>query len=187
MPLLRSRVQGSLLALLYLHPEQDYSLSEAASAIDASVRAVHDEADRLTTAGLVIDSRRGTSRLIRAATDTPVARALTDLLAVTYGPLPVLTDMLSGVPGIMQAFIYGSWAARYSGEPGPVPNDVDVLVIGDVNRSTLYKIAENAQRRLGREVNAQRVPPDYWENPDPADSFLKTVREQPLVELKVTP
>ena len=45
----------------------------------------------------------------------PVSRPLTDLLAVTYGPLPVLNDLLAGVEGITQAFIYGSWAARYLG------------------------------------------------------------------------
>jgi hypothetical protein len=43
----------------------------------------------------------------------PVSRPLTDLLAVTYGPLPVLTDLLSEVAGVDQAYIYGSWAARY--------------------------------------------------------------------------
>lgn len=187
MPLLRSRAQGALLALLYLHPDRDYTLSEAATAIGAGLKVTHTEADRLATAGLVISTRRGNSRLLRAATETPVARALTDLLAVTYGPLPVLTDLLSGVPGIGAAYIFGSWAARYTGEPGPVPNDVDVLVIGDADRRTLWDIASDAEKRLGREVNVQNVTAEYWNDPDPADPFFKHVRERPLVELKVTP
>jgi hypothetical protein len=36
LPLLRSRVTGALLALLYLHPDRDYSLAEAGKAIGAS-------------------------------------------------------------------------------------------------------------------------------------------------------
>src|SRR5215472_3194229 len=130
LPLLRSRVQGDLLALLYLHPDRDYSLTEAAALVDASVKTVHTEASRLIAAGFVSDSRRGNVRLLRAVTDSPVSRPLTDLLAVTYGPLPVLTDLLAGFPEVCAAFIYGSWAARYAGEPGPVPGDVDVLVVG---------------------------------------------------------
>jgi len=86
LPLLRSRVQGDLLALLYLRPDREYSLTEAAARIGASVKAVHQEASRLVDAGLLVDRRLGNLRLLRAATDTPLSRPLTDLLAVTYGP-----------------------------------------------------------------------------------------------------
>jgi len=184
LPLLRSRVQGDLLALLYLHPERDYSLTEAAALIGASVKTVHTEASRLIAAGFVRDSRRGNVHLIRAVTDTPVSRPLTDLLAVTYGPLTVLNDMLADVAGITHAFIYGSWAARYLGEPGPVPGDVDVLVVGTADPDDLDEIARAAQNRLGRPVHIRRVRPAVWAYPDPADPFLSSVRERPLVQLR---
>ena len=183
LPLLRSRVQGDLLALLYLHPNRDYSLTEAAALIGASVKTVHTEASRLIATGFVRDSRRGNVRLLRAVTDTPVSRPLTDLLAVTYGPLPVLNDLLADVEGITQAFIYGSWAARYLGEPGPVPGDVDVLVVGTADPDDLDEIARAAQSRLGRPVDIRRIRPAAWASPDPTDPFLASVRERPLVEL----
>jgi predicted transcriptional regulator len=82
LPLLRSRSQGDLLALLYLHPERDYGITEAARIIGTSVKTVHDEAARLIAAGFIASSHRGNLHLIRAATDSPVARPLTDLLAV---------------------------------------------------------------------------------------------------------
>lgn len=183
LPLLRSRVQGDLLALLYLHPNRDYSLTEAAALIGASVKTVHTEASRLIAAGFIRDSRRGNVRLLRAVTDTPVSRPLTDLLAVTYGPLPVLNDLLADVEGITQAFIYGSWAARYLGEPGPVPGDVDVLVVGTADPDDLDEIGRAAQSRLGRPVDIRRIRPAAWASPDPADPFLASVHERPLVEL----
>jgi predicted nucleotidyltransferase len=186
LPLLRSRVTGALLALLYLHPDRDYSLTEAGKAIGASPKVMSTETDRLVTAGLVRDARRGQTRLIRAVTGGPVSRPLTDLLAVTYGPLPILSDLLSGVPGVEQAYIYGSWAARYLGEPGPVPRDVDVLVVGSADEDNLYDVARQAEDRLGREVNISGVSPQYWEAPDPADSFMRHVRERPLVRLELS-
>jgi len=185
LPLLRSRVQGDLLALLYLHPEREYSLTEAARLIASSVKAVHTEASRLVAAGFVDDARLGNVRLIRAVTDAPFSRPLTDLLAVTYGPLPVLTDLLAEADGVMSAFIYGSWAARYQGEPGTVPEDVDVLVVGTADRDDLDEIAQAAQHRLGRPVNIRRVRPAAWASPDPDDAFLASVRERPLVQLHV--
>jgi len=185
LPLLRSRAQGDLLALLYLHPESEYSLTEAADLIGVSVKTVHTEASRLVAAGFVSDRRRGNVRLLRAATGTPVSRPLTDLLAVTYGPLPVLTDLLAGAPGVSAAFIYGSWAARYQGEPGPVPQDIDVLVVGTADRDDLDEIARAAQDRLSRPVGIRRISPDAWLTPTPDDPFLTSVRQRQLVEIPI--
>jgi DNA-binding transcriptional ArsR family regulator len=174
-------VAGDLLALLYLHPEDEYSLTEAASAIGASVNAVHYEATRLSEGGLISTRKRGNLRLVQAVTDSPLSRPLTDLLAVTYGPLPVLTDLIAGVGGITDAYIYGSWAARYRGEPGPPPADVDVLVVGTVGLDCLDEIAERAQVALHRPVNIRRIRPETWNASEPTDPFIRSVKSRPLV------
>lgn len=181
LPLLRSRVQGDLLALLYLHPDREYSVSEAAARIEATVKTVHHEVQRLVAADLIRGRRQGNLRLIRAATDTIVARPLTDLLAVTHGPLLVIADVLADVPGVQEAYIYGSWAARYQGEPGPLPVDIDVLVIGSAGLDDLDDMARVAQRRLERAVNIHRVRPETWMASNPDDPFLTSVRSRPLV------
>ena len=181
LPLLRSRVQGDLLALVYLNPQEEYSITEAAHRIGASVKAVHQEVTRLVETRLLADRKLGTSRLVRSVQDSLLTRPLTDLLAVTYGPLPVLTRSLSGLDGVDQAFIYGSWAARYNGEPGPVPADVDVLVIGDVDPDDLDERASQAEAVLRREVNIRRLRPATWASKE--DPFVTTVRARPLVEL----
>lgn len=186
LPLLPSRATGALLALLYLHPDRDYTLAEAGRLIAASPKVMHTEADRLVTAGLAREARRGRARLLRAETGSPVSRPLTDLLAATYGPLPILTDLLSEVEGVGQAYIYGSWAARYLGEPGPVPQDVDVLAVGTARDDDLYNAARKAEVLLGREVTISGVSPQYWEAPDPGDTFMRHVRERPLVKLELS-
>src|SRR5947209_15155086 len=183
LPLLRSRTQVALLALLYLHPDDEYSLTDIARLIGVSVKSVHDEATRLVEAGYVLERRHGRLRLIRAAADTVVARPLTDLLAVTYGPRPLLTDALREITGIDEAIIYGSWAARYLGEPGPIPADVDVLVIGDADLDALDGAAASASGALHRPVNIQRVRPSAWAEDPPTDPFLKSVHERPHVRL----
>jgi predicted nucleotidyltransferase len=175
-----------MLALLYLNPERDYTLTEVAQAIDAGLKVVHTEAGRLSAAGLITETRRGRARLLRANMSTPVSHPLADLLAVTYGPLPVLTDLLAGIDGIQEAYIFGSWAARYLGKEGNVPHDIDVLVIGTPDRETVYDAASAAEGKLKREVNISFVTPEYWKSPNPADSFFSTVRERPLVKLELS-
>lgn len=186
LPLLRSQAHGELLAWLFLHPEHEYSTADLARLVGTSQSTVSREATALMNAGLLTERRHGRLRLLRAAGDTAVTRPLTDLLAVTYGPLPVLTSSLSQLDGIEQAYIYGSWAARYQGEPGPVPRDVDVLVIGDVDDDELYDLARKAQTVLGREVNIRRMTSRQWANERDDDPFLTTVRSRPLIRLELS-
>lgn len=193
LPLLRSQTQGDLLALLFMNPEKEFTLAETARKIGVSVPGVHHEVTRLLEAGFITDRREGNYRLIRAATDSLIAKSLTDLLALTYGPLPVLSKFLSEVKGIQQAHIYGSWAARYSGETGPIPKDVDVLIVGTADLDDLYSAAEGAGKLLHREVNIRRVSPDTWESASGkanldqkgSDSFLSSVRSKPMVEISL--
>lgn len=182
LPILRSQLQGQLLALLYLHPEAEYSLTEAANQIGASVRAVHHEVERLVDAGLVQERRHGNMRLIKAA-DTRLTRPLTELLALTYGPLPVLAHELADVEGIDEAFMFGSWARRFDGEPGPPPGDVDVLVVGVSDLDDLDEAARRAEQTLKRPVSITRVLPDRWADASGDDGFLADVRVKPRVSI----
>jgi hypothetical protein len=185
LPLLRSQVQGDLLALLYLHAGAEYSLTEAAQRIGVSVKAVHQVVNDLAEGALVTTRRVGNVRLVSANAASPIARPLTDLLAATYGPIPVLADMLAGVAGVERAYVYGSWAARYRGEPGPVPNDVDVIVVGTADRDELDDVVTAASERLGRPVDIRRVGRRAWSATEPSDPFLASVHARPLVELDV--
>jgi DNA-binding transcriptional ArsR family regulator len=182
LPLLRSPLQGDLLALVLLHPEREFSLTELARELGVSHTAVLREANRLIEAGILSDRRLGRTRMIAARTDTPLTGPLTELIALSFGPLPLLSEALRDVAGVERAYIYGSWAARYHGEPGPPPADVDVLVIGDPDPDELFDLAERAGRRLRREVNIHRVPPPAWQAPT-SDPFLLSIRQRPLVEL----
>ena len=178
LPLLRSPLLGEMLAWVFLHPENSYSVTELADRFKVSQSTVSREADRLAESGLVTEERRGNLRLLRAELSNPLARPLTELLALTYGPAAVLADLLPPIDGIVEAYIYGSWAARYAGEAGPPPRDVEVLVVGDADDDDLADAARAAERRLAREVNIHRLSVDSWRSGD--DPFLASVRTRPL-------
>lgn len=182
LPLLRSQVQGDMLALLYLHPEASYSLTEIARRLGRSVPGVRNEVERLVKAGFLHDRRIGNVRQVSAATDSPIYRPLTHLLLVTFGPKQVLADLLAARDDVDEAYIYGSWAARYIGESGPIPNDIDVLVVGDANRDDLDEAARQAQQALDRPVNITRLRRTAWTSPEP-QPFVSAVRSGPLVPL----
>ncbi len=180
-PLLRSDAQGELLALLFLNPGQEFSLSEVARRVGVSLPTVHGEVGRLAAAGLLAERRLGQARLVRANPDHVLARPLTEILELTYGPAVVLPDVLAGVPGVREAFAYGSWAARRVGEPGAAPRDVDVVVVGTTTRARLTEAGEEATRRLHREVTITRISPTTWDAGQ--DPFVTTLRSRPLVPI----
>ncbi len=99
------------------------------------------------------------------------------LILVTYGPVPVLRDTLQSVSNIEGAAIYGSWASRRSGVAGHVPNDIDVLVVGSPSRQKLYEAIDDAEQKLGYEVNVKRLSPEAWNS---QDGFVQTVRSRPM-------
>jgi DNA-binding transcriptional ArsR family regulator len=183
LPLLRTPFQGELLAWLYLHPQEETSLTEIASRFGVSSATASREADRLAEAELITERRHGNLRLLRANVDGRLAAPLTELFSLTYGPIAVLGDLVLPLAGVEEAHIYGSWAARYSGERGGVPKDVDVLVVGNPDEDELYEAARRAERLLGREVNTHRVSPARWREPG-SDPFLTSVRSRPTVRLE---
>lgn len=180
-PLLRSNAQGDILATLFLNPKEEFSLSDLVRRVGAFPSTVHREIERLVDSGIVRDRTVGRSRMVRANLDHELANSLTQMLVLSYGPRTVLEPLIQDLPDVRDAFIYGSWAARYRGEPGPAPEDVDVLIVGSTPRDRLAEIGRLAQERLRREVSVTRVSPAEWDAED--TPFVTTVKSRPLVAL----
>jgi DNA-binding transcriptional ArsR family regulator len=178
LPVFRSKHQAELLMWLLLHPEQEYGVTDLSERLGVPLSTLHREVVRLNEAGLITSRALGRNRLIRADTSHPAARSLAQLLEVTFGPKAVIAEEFS-VRGVEQVLIFGSWAARYIGEPGPPPRDIDVLVIGKVDRADVYEAAERAQARLGIEVNPVVRSAKRWD--DPADALIAQVKASPFV------
>ena len=186
LPILRSRLQGVILARTHLDPDREFSLGELARLTEGSTTATSQEVSRLVSAGLLKDRRLGNLRLIKRGSPTAITRPLTELLTVAFGPVTVLSQLLASIKRIDEAHVYGSWAARYVGEPGPPPHDIDVLVIGSPDLDELDSAAEIARSRLGNEVNIRRVRTATWKDTKATDPFIKSLRSRPMVEIDLS-
>ncbi len=183
MPVFRSQHQAELLMWLLLHPEQEYGVTEMAGRLRVPLSTLHREVIRLDVAGLIQSRSQGRNRLIRANVDHPAATALTRLLEITFGPKAVISEEFA-IEGVETVVIFGSWAARYEGQAGPPPHDVDVLVIGEVDRADVYDAADRASSRLGIEVNPVVRSPKQWANPK--DALVVQVKDSPHITVLTT-
>lgn len=182
LPIFRSEGQGRLLARVYLGGERPATIANIARELRLDDGGLTREADRLERAGLIRSERVGRTRTLVPNEGSPYHRDLYNLLLRAFGPANVLAEELAGVEGIERAYVHGSWAARYAGEPGPDPADIDVIVVGNPSSGLeLDRVATDLFSRLGREVNITVVQRAEW---DAAESgFLREVQGRPLVPI----
>lgn len=81
--------------------------------------------------------------------DVLIPEVSRSLAAATNGPQQVAAERYASLEGAELVAILGSWAARMYGEAGPMPNDIDVLIVGDVDEMAADLIAVNAGRETG--------------------------------------
>jgi DNA-binding transcriptional ArsR family regulator len=180
LPILRSRVQAELLAALLLHPGREYSLTELAELARTPLTTVRREINRFADVGLVTERQVGRSRLVAAVADHPYVRPLTELISHSFGPLAIVGDEFSRFAPRAAVAIFGSWAARYAGVAGPTPHDVDVIVVGSVDRTEIYEAAERTEQRLHRmPVNPVSCSVERWQAE--ADALIQSVKTHPLI------
>ena len=180
-PLLRSDVQGAILATLLLGAQREYTVTELIEAANSTAPTVHREVNRLVESGFAVERRSGRNRYIAANVGHPLYRPVKEIIEYAYGPRVVIAAQLSRVADIEAAYIYGSWAARMEGEPGMDPHDIDVLVVGKPDRAAVIEAADSASEQLRRDVSIRSVSPERWQARD--EPFLQNLSDRPLVEL----
>lgn len=93
LPILRSRHLAEILAVLLLHPDIEYTLSQLAAALGLPRATVQREVTRLSGAQLIRERRIGRSRLVSADLSNRYARPLAELVTLAFGPQLVIGDV----------------------------------------------------------------------------------------------
>jgi DNA-binding transcriptional ArsR family regulator len=181
-PLFRSEQQLRLLAVLFAEDVDEVTVGELAERARVAQATASREVARLAEHGIVVTRALGRNTLVSANWDLPWSSELRSILVQTVGVLGRLADVLHPVPGIIEAFVFGSWAARHAGQPGPPPRDIDLLVVGDASLPSLRRACRPEEAQLRVDVNPVVVDLERWQAND-ADPFVAQVRGQPLVPI----
>jgi predicted nucleotidyltransferase len=177
----RSEALARVLAAVLLSDESLH-LRAIATRSEQPYSVVQREIDRLEEAKIVTSTRFGTARVVRPNPEHPYYEELRSLVMKAYGPRAVIADVLDEVDAVDEAFLYGSWAARYSGERGETHADVDVVVVGNPQRDRIDLAEAEAEDRIGLRVQIAVVSPEEWVSR--RSSFVRTVRSRPLVAIR---
>ncbi len=144
------KTRQAVLALFYGHPDESFYLRQVVRAIGMGPGSVQRELKQLTDAGVIEKSKLGRQVYYRANTKCPIFPELRGLIIKTAGLADVLRDALGPLlKKIKVAFIYGSFAKGSANSR----SDVDMMVIGSCSFGQVVDAIDDAQEKLGREVN----------------------------------
>jgi hypothetical protein len=164
----RSATQLAILGLVLCGTEP-HTVSELARLAGVNQATAWREVDRLRDSGVVeVVDGPGRTRLVQPAAGFPLTVELRRIVAHTGGLIPMLQAILEPVAAVEQAYIFGSWARRYAGEPGWFPHDVDLAIVGWLTPFELPPI-ETVARELNIDINPVIFSPDTF---DPSSEYL---------------
>lgn len=185
LPIFRSQQQAEVLADILDNPDRETSLTELSKRLGIPAASLHREIERAESAGIVRSRKIGNTRLIAANPASPYFGPLRQVLVMAFGVPSRLRHAFDGLAGVHAVHIFGSYAARWHGEEGGPVGDIDVLVLGDPDRTEVYAAASRVSEVAGREVNVQFRHEDWIDSG--SGSFYETLTARPMVSVLPAP
>lgn len=174
--LLPATRQGVLSATV-ARPGKTWYLSELAAHLGVRPSTLQRELAALVSAGILKRYRDGNRTYFQADENCPIIGELRGIVAKTIGIVSMLRGALWPLVDVIDcAFVYGSVARSEELSE----SDVDLMVIGDVNLSSLAPRLRKIDRQLGRPVNPSVYrAEEFARKLASGHHFLSTVMQKP--------
>ena len=174
--------QARLFRWLFGQPERSFFLNELLRLSGLGSASLQQELKRLTSASVVLSTRRGNLRVFQANPASPLFPELVSLTRKTCGVETVLMQSLEPLrPKLAHALVYGSVARQEDTSA----SDVDLMLVGvDLSLADVLEHLQSAEEALGRKVNPTCYSLQEFERRRAdADSFVNKVLAQPTINL----
>ena len=163
------KTKKAAIGVLFSHPEKSWHLRELARYAGLSPTMVGKEMDALSLAGIVLDTRDGNRRSLRANPDCPIFEELRGIARKTSGLADILRETLSTLGDIDFAFVFGSVATGQE----RADSDVDICVVGSVSYRSIVNALSAAEGAVGRPINPTLyLPEEFRQKFENENSFV---------------
>ena len=177
---LRSKVTIKLLDYYFLNPEAQVYINELARILELDPKNTETKLKELEREGLFKSEFRGKQRYFFLAKDNPVLEHYRQIFLKTHGIEKKLKDILNGIKGIKEAYIFGSYASNKMDSS----SDIDILVIGTHSVLELQRVIVKLQKDTGREFNVTNLSPEeFAEKKKDKNHFVNNVFKTKTIRL----
>jgi predicted nucleotidyltransferase len=152
---LRSKVAIKLLDYYFLNRDAQYYINELARILGLDPKNTEKKLKEFEKEGLFKSEFRGKERYFFLAKDNPVLEHYRQIFLKTFGIEKRLKDMLQGIKGLEEAYLFGSYASNKMDSS----SDIDILAIGSHSVLELQRVIVKLQKDTGREFNVTNLSP----------------------------
>ncbi len=175
-----SQTRKELFRLYFTNPDQKYYLRELERQLSIPVSMIRAELLRLEKDGIFYSSRQGNLTYYALNRSYPLFEELKSIVFKTIGIQGELKNILSPMKGIEAALIYGSFARKQE----TAQSDIDILIIGTLEQSTLPGRIRKLENKIQREINYTVLTPEEFRGKiKEKGSFLEQVMKNPVIFL----
>jgi len=176
----RSQIRTKILNYFFLNEESRIYINELARIIESDPKNVYRMLVRLEEEGVLKSEFRGKERYFFSNISNPIYKSYKDIFLKTAGIDVLLKNAIKNVPGLKEAYIFGSYAnRRYNAE-----SDIDILLIGTHKVLNIQKVLHKIQKQIGREINTVNITPDELKKKRASgDQFIKDIFAHKVIKL----
>lgn len=177
---LKSKISQKVLGYFFLNPAAQLYVNEIASTLGLDKRNLVKKLREFEKEGLLIQHAAGNMKLYAVNKKYPFYREYKKIILSTAGVEEFLRKIMAGVPGILEAYIFGSYAR----DTMDSHSDIDILVVGTQSVLALQQKLTALQKELGREINAVNMAPvEYERKKSQKDPFLTGIMGSPKIRI----
>ena len=177
---LRSKLRQALLGYYFTNPKAEHHLREIARIIGADPANLSRELAGLTAQSLFLARTSGRQKYFRLNRNYPLYEEFKRIVFKTVGVISRLQKTLVDLPGVGEAYLYGSFAQEQQDEA----SDIDILIVGQLNDEDLENAINKLERQFRREINyTVMIPAEFEARRRRNDPFLGDVLRRKTINL----
>ncbi|MBZ5718903.1 MAG: nucleotidyltransferase domain-containing protein [Acidobacteriia bacterium] len=168
----RSKARQLLLAYYFTNPSARHHLRDLAERLGTDPSNLSKELRRLEQEGLFRSELSGRQKYFQLNRAYPLFSEVRSIVAKTIGAPRLIAQSLKTIPGLDEAYLYGSFAR----DQQDAASDIDVLVVGNPREEVLARATQKLERQLGRDINYTVLSPkEFKVRRSKKDAFLEDI------------
>jgi len=173
--ILSSQVRAEIFRLLFDRKESSFHLRELQRKSGLAIGTIQKEIGHLKKLDLILSEKDGNRVNFTANKAHPLYKDICGLVEKTTGVLEKLKTVLSRVPGIECAFVFGSFAKGSE----KAHSDIDLIVIGSIGLRSLSSKLKDVGEQAEREINPHVYSVENWKKKVMSkEHFITTVLKE---------
>lgn len=177
---LRSQITQKVLNYFFLNPNESLYVNELSRRLELDKRNLVKKLRELEHIGILKSEKKANLRVFSVDRKFPLYKEYQRIILKTVGIEERLRQIIRAIPGLKEAYIYGSYAE----DKMDAHSDLDLLVIGNHEIRSFQGKITFLQREINREINTVHIGEEEFRNKmDMKDPFLSGIFKKKLIKL----